>query len=236
MGNRDVDIKRAITRVTGRIANACLAAGRSPSEVSLLIATKTQPISTIRGVIEALPAIVTSTPIIIGENRVQELVSKASQLPNMEIHYIGPLQKNKINQLLSTPITCIETIDSFELAEAINSRCNYPINVMLEVNVSGEASKAGCSPDVAEELAVAISALPNLNLTGFMTIGLRPIMENSRIVNSDEIRSGYRKLREIRDSINPTIGLSMGMSTDLELAIAEGATIVRVGTAIFGPR
>ena len=254
-----------VARVLGRVNAACLAAGRRPGSVKIILATKTQPISAIndainvilrQGAIAPQSAESLKPKLLIGENRVQELVAKADGLPDVELHFIGPLQKNKINQLLATQVSCVETIDSLELAQALSTRATRPIDVMVQVNVSGEPTKAGCMPDAATALAVAVNQLPNLRLTGFMTIGLRPIIseglglrdsataalpllaqnDEGGIVNSREIREGYRVLREIRDSVDPALELSMGMSTDLELAIAEGATIVRIGSAIFGSR
>lgn len=275
-------LERNLGRVLARINSACAAAGHSTDAVSVLLATKTQPVPKITEAIDVARAVLlqpgypvespgvivrqgANAPqsaasrlrkVIIGENRVQELVSKSADLPDVEIHFIGPLQKNKINALLTTPVSCIQTIDSIELAEAVSARlerqgCHHDdswqlasagmepqMDVMVQVNVSGEASKAGCLPDDAKVLARVVAELPMLNLTGFMTIGLRPIFENSGtvIANAEEITAGYRQLREIRDSINPNLELSMGMSSDLELAIAEGATIVRIGSAIFGAR
>ena len=275
-------VRRNASLVARRVAAAAVAAGRSPAEVTILLATKTQPRDLINIAMASLRHGVEKRPFLLGENRVQELVAKdatgelrrLSEYFRAPLHFIGPLQKNKINALLATPVSCIETIDSIELAEAVSSRLERqgelhddsepvgsarlgrPMDVMVQVNVSGEASKAGCLPDDAAALALAVAKLPMLNLTGFMTIGLRPVVSNhapvrdsapaspaflaqndeNEITNSDEIKGGYRLLREIRDAINPHLELSMGMSTDLELAIAEGATIVRIGSAIFGSR
>jgi len=264
-------INENIARVVERVRSACAKAGRDPNSVQILLATKMQSVDVVSEAISTLSQI---RRVIVGENRVQELVSKYPELPGAEIHFIGPLQKNKINSLLATPVSCIETIDSRELAEAVSSRLERQgtlpdgneqvdhaglarsMDVMVQVNVSGEPTKAGCLPDDAAALALAVAKLPMLNLTGFMTISLRPLFSNHspvlesasaspaflaqnderEITNAAEIRAGYRLLREIRDSIDPNLELSMGMSTDLELAIAEGATIVRIGSAIFGSR
>ena len=216
--------------------------------------------------------------ILIGENRVQELVGKSPDyLPLVEnktidLHLIGPLQRNKINAVLATPISTIQSIDTFELANAISERVlksdlpwfrdaasgsarlgstgpttdgvsstDGALSVMLQVNVSGEATKSGTDPERALELASQIAELSGLKLTGFMCLGLPPVIQDNEIINSEQILAGYRILAEIRDAtlnsgLETATELSMGMSTDLELAIAAGATIVRVGTAIFGRR
>lgn len=233
-----------LAAVRGRIAAAADAAGRAPDEVRLLVATKTQ---TADAVLEALAAGVD----LIGENRVQELVAKAPAVADrladstLQVHMIGHLQRNKINQVLATA-TGLETLDSLDLARAISDRCvrdgrtgDTALDVMVQVNVTGEDSKSGVGPDDAGALATAVAALPGLRLTGFMTIGAR--LEGS---SEQTVRAGFARLRAIRDEVlasgAPGTGsateLSMGMTGDLELAIAEGATIVRVGTAVFGPR
>ncbi|MEU4365021.1 YggS family pyridoxal phosphate-dependent enzyme [Promicromonospora sp. NPDC023987] len=241
-GSGSVAARLAVVRA--RIAAAADAAGRDPGAVRLLVATKTQ---TPQAVLEALAAGVD----LIGENRVQELVAKAPAVADrlaagtLEVHMIGHLQRNKINQVLATA-TGLETLDSLDLARSISDRCvrdgrtgDRALEVMVQVNVTGEASKSGVGPDDAVELATAVAALPGLRLTGFMTIGAH--LDSSA---EDAVRAGFARLRGIRDAVLASgapgtataTELSMGMSGDLELAIAEGATIVRVGTAIFGPR
>jgi pyridoxal phosphate enzyme (YggS family) len=236
-------VAERLALVRDRITAAAVAAGRDPAEVRLLVATKTQ---TPEAVLEALAAGVD----LIGENRVQELVAKAPAVADriadgsLEVHMIGHLQRNKINQVLATA-TCLETLDSLDLAQAISDRCvrdgrtgDRALEVMVQVNVTGEESKSGVVPDDAVALATAVAALPGLRLTGFMTIGAR--LEEGE----EAVRAGFARLRAIRDEVRasraPGTGtateLSMGMTGDLELAIAEGATIVRVGTAVFGPR
>ena len=224
--------------VRARIDAAALAAGRDLEEVQLLVATKTQDAAAVR-------AVVAAGATLIGENRVQELVAKAPDLADLvadgsvRVHMIGHLQRNKVNQVLATA-TGVESVDSLALAEALASRCareDRTLDVMVQVNVSGEESKAGVGPDGAAHLSRQVAALEGLRLTGFMTIG----------ANSPDtalVRAGFERLRRIRDEVlasgAPGTGeareLSMGMSGDLEAAIAEGATIVRVGTAVFGAR
>jgi len=243
-GPTNGSIADRLSVVRGRISAAARAAGRDPGDVRLLVATKTQ---TPDAVLDALAAGVD----LIGENRVQELVAKAPAVADrvadgaLQVHMIGHLQRNKINQVLATA-TCLETLDSLDLARAISDRCvrdgrtgDRALEVMVQVNVTGEESKSGVGPDGAATLATAVAALPGLRLTGFMTIGAR--LDGS---GEEPVRAGFATLRAIRDEVRasgaPGTGsaneLSMGMTGDLELAIAEGATIVRVGTAVFGPR
>ncbi|MBE1878020.1 YggS family pyridoxal phosphate-dependent enzyme [Myceligenerans pegani] len=233
-----------LAAVRSRIASAARAAGRDPGDVRLLVATKTQDADDVRAAVDA-------GVDLIGENRVQELVAKAPALADrvaagtLEVHMIGHLQRNKINQMLATA-TGVETVDGRTLAEALSTRCvrdGRTLDVMVQVNVSGEGTKSGVAPDDAVALAVDVAALPGLRLTGFMTIGAR-LTPDGEPADDATVRAGFARLRAIRDEVLAsgapgTAGareLSMGMSTDLDLAIAEGATIVRVGTAIFGPR
>ncbi|MCL2424695.1 MAG: YggS family pyridoxal phosphate-dependent enzyme [Micrococcales bacterium] len=228
--------------LTARVAAAAAAAGREPAEVKILLATKTHDAATIRAVL-TLPG---AAEMLRGENRVQELVAKGPALADLPTptHLIGPLQSNKINAALRW-VTCVESVASGRLADALSARVRpdlgHPVvrpdrtlDVMVQVNVSAEETKNGVTPHDALDLAHHIAALPGLRLTGFMTIGAH---------TSDEavVRSGFATLRTLRDTavaegLTTATGLSMGMTGDLELAIAEGATIVRVGTAVFGPR
>ncbi len=228
-GGDDQFLERLRT-ARSRVDDAAVAAGRDPAEVRLLLATKTQPAPRI---LQALSAGYT----LIGENRVQEVVAKAAELSAVahETHFIGHLQANKINQLLDH-IDCLQTLDSAVLADKLDARLaarDRTLEVLLQVNVSGEASKSGVRPDEVTALLEATAGCPRLTVRGFMTIGL----------NSDDsvaVRAGYRMLRDIqRDAVSSTPAateLSMGMSGDFAEAITEGATIVRLGSAVFGPR
>lgn len=242
-------IASRLAAVRRRVDAAATAAGRSPSDVRILLATKTQDAATVRAAVMAASDLAAATgderPVLVGENRVQELVAKVPDLADLvdsgrvAVHMIGHLQRNKINATLASA-SCVETIDSFALAEALSGRCvrdGRTFDVMVQVNVSGEASKSGVRPDAAAALAVDVAGLPGLRLTGFMTIGARS--DDAAVV-----RAGFARLRQMRDDVVgsgvPGAGdareLSMGMSSDLELAVAEGATIVRVGTGVFGLR
>lgn len=242
-------IPARLAAVHDRVAAAAAAAGRDPREVRVLLATKTQDAETVlsgvRAALDLADAAGDDRPVLVGENRVQELVAKAPALAELvgsgrvEAHLIGHLQKNKVNQVLAAA-TAVDSVDSAALARALSTRCERDgrsLDVLVQVNVSGEDSKSGVAPDDAAALAAEVAGLPGLRLTGFMTIGAR---------SDDEalVRAGFARLRGIRDEVLASGApgtatareLSMGMTGDLELAVAEGATVVRVGTAVFGAR
>jgi len=224
-----------LARLRARIAAAESAAGRPPGSVRLLLATKTQDADTIRAAVAADTG--TPHPVLVGENRVQELVAKGPALADLGVttHLIGPLQSNKVNAALRWA-SCIESVASLDLAQRLAARAGG-VEVYVQVNVSGEPTKHGVAPAEAAELARAIGALDGVRLSGWMTVG-------ANSPDADVVRSGYALLRRLRDEVvasrAPGTGdaheLSMGMSGDLELAVAEGATVVRVGSALFGPR
>ena len=228
-------IPSAIAEAIDRIDRARQAAGRS-DRVALELAVKTRTPEECREAAQALSDL--GQPILLGHNRVQEAtatVEAIRQVRGAQIHLIGPLQSNKINQALSC-VDAIESIDSVALVEKIDSRATTELPVFIEVNVSGEDTKHGCSPTVVPALIEAVSSSAHLSLAGFMTVGLNSSAET-------DVRRGYAQLRQLRDrsakELNlpaDALELSMGMSNDLEWAIAEGATIVRVGTAVFGAR
>ncbi|MCL2849512.1 MAG: YggS family pyridoxal phosphate-dependent enzyme [Micrococcales bacterium] len=222
-----------LAAVQARVADAAHACGRDPAEVTILLATKTHDAATIRAVLTTPGA----ATVLRGENRVQELVTKGPALADLPTptHLIGPLQSNKVNAALRW-VTCVESVASARLADALSARVGpgRTLDVMVQVNVSAEQTKNGVTPDDALPLAQHVAALPGLHLAGFMTIG----------AHSDDqtlVRTGFAMLRTIRDTavtngLTTATALSMGMTSDLELAVAEGATIVRVGTAVFGAR
>jgi pyridoxal phosphate enzyme (YggS family) len=226
-------IRANLAAVNERIDAACAAAGRHRSEVRLLLATKTMAPERVRVAIEA-------GADLVAENRVQEVRPKFEALADLEYerHFIGHLQSNKINALVPY-ISCIQSLDRLSLAKKLQKRLereDETLEVMLQVNTSGESSKFGVSPDDLAELATEVSRMENLKIRGLMTIGLF----------TDDIelaRPSLRKLRELRDQVRELNldgvvmdELSMGMSGDLEVAIEEGSTIVRVGSAVFGSR
>ncbi|WP_029290106.1 YggS family pyridoxal phosphate-dependent enzyme [Cellulomonas sp. HZM] len=233
----DDELDDRLAAVRARVARACSDAGRDPGAVRVLLATKTQDASTIRAALEAdaraCAADPTLRPVLVGENRVQELVAKAPLLADVTggIHLIGQLQANKVNAALRWS-SCIESVDSIALARRLAERTEG-LDVLVQVNVSGEPTKSGTSPEGALPLLEEVAGLGTLCVRGLMTIGLR----------SDEsaaVRAGFDTLRRLRDAgaarglCGPE--LSMGMSGDLDLAVAAGATVVRVGTAVFGAR
>lgn len=230
-----MDIPRAVEAVRARIESARESAG-AVDPVTLELAVKTQTPEVCRAAAAALSG--AGLPVVLGHNRVQEARATAAairEVEGAEIHLIGPLQANKINQALAS-VDVIETVGSPDLVARLDARATGFLPVFVQVNTSGEASKHGCSPEDAGELIDAIHMAPHLSLGGFMTIGLH---------SDDEVavRRSYAGLRLIRDACaqrlcvpESDLALSMGMSHDLEWAIAEGATQVRVGTAVFGPR
>jgi pyridoxal phosphate enzyme (YggS family) len=235
-----------LARVRTRIAAAEQAAGRDPGSVRLLLATKTQDAGTVRAVLLADMAATATTAgaarrALVGENRVQELTAKAPVLADVapELHLIGPLQSNKVNAALRWA-TCVQSVDSPGLADRLARRCadiDRTLDVLVQVNVSGEPTKHGVAPESALDVVRAVAAQDRLRLRGFMTVGANTTDER-------EVRAGYALLRDLRDKVAfsgehgtaDAVELSMGMSRDLEAAVAEGATIVRVGTAVFGAR
>ena len=216
--------------VQARISNAAAAVGRSPESVRLLAVSKTWPLACVLDAAEAGQR-------AFGENYVQEGIDKIAAVSgrNLEWHFIGPLQSNKTKPV-AEHFDWVHSIDRLKIAERLSAqRPAYlaPLQVCVQINVSGEASKSGCAPDEALALCGAVAALPGLQLRGLMAIP-----EPTDDLQAQHIP--FRKLRELRDQICaaglPLDTLSMGMSHDLEAAVAEGATIVRIGTAIFGER
>ncbi len=231
-----MSIAENIATIREQIQRAATRAGRDARQIALMAVTKTHPPERIR---EAYVAGLR----VFGENRVQEFSTKAStlsDLPAAEWHMIGHLQTNKAGKAAEL-FSSIDSIDSLKLAEKLNAAAralNKTLQVLIEVNVGGEAAKSGValdSPDL-EELLEAAPRLESLRVEGLMTIP--PFAEDP-----EEARLYFRKLRRLRDQIAarklPAISmavLSMGMSHDFEVAIEEGSTCVRIGTAIFGER
>jgi pyridoxal phosphate enzyme (YggS family) len=223
--------ENALQDVRRQIADAARKSGRNPAEVTLLAVSKTFPSSAIRAV-HALGQ------RAFGENYVQEGVRKREEmhdLRDLRLVLIGPLQSNKARAAAET-FDCVETIDRLKIAErlsAARSTERAPLDVLVQVNISGEATKSGVSPDEAVPLATAVAKLPRLAFRGFMGIS-EPTDDVAKQ------RAQFALLRECRDRARESgiasEVLSMGMTADLEAAIAEGSTEVRIGTAIFGPR
>jgi PLP dependent protein len=217
--------------VLARIADACAAAGRDPGSVTLVAVSKTVEA-------ERLRAAVAAGLEVLGENRVQEAESKRPAVPGARWHLVGPLQSNKARRALEL-FDVIQTVDSVDLARRLDRlapevRPGTRVPVLLQVNVDLDPAKHGFLPTAVAPVLDELLALPALDVQGLMTVG--------RLTNDPTVaRATFRELRDLSDGLRarrPTLGaaLSMGMTDDFELAIAEGATIVRVGRALFGER
>lgn len=226
------DLSHNLEAVRERIAAAARNAGRDPQSVELLAVSKTFPAQDVRAAHAAGQR-------AFGENYVQESVDKIEALADLrasiEWHFIGPLQSNKTRPVAER-FDWVHSVDRLKIAERLSAQRPAdmaPLNVCLQVNVSGEDSKSGVTPQEAQQVARHIAALPNLRLRGLMSI---PEPETSL----EAQRAPHRQLRELFEALCAEglalDTLSMGMSADLEAAVLEGATIVRVGTAIFGAR
>ena len=225
-------IKEQLEEVRERVNAACLRAGRDPKSVTLIAVSKTKPAQAVQEAYEAGAR-------DFGENKVQEILQKQPALPqDIRWHMIRHLQRNKVHQVIGKAVL-IHAVDSLRLAEQIEQEAakrNLDVDVILEINVAKEESKYGFFLEDAEEAIRRISALPHVHIRGLMTIA--PFVENP-----EENRGIFQKLYQFSVDINDknidnvTMGvLSMGMSGDFEVAIEEGATMVRVGTSIFGAR
>jgi PLP dependent protein len=225
-------VARHLEEVRQRIAKAAADASRDASTVMLLAVSKTFPAEDVRAAFDAGQR-------AFGENYVQEAVAKIAGLADLrseiEWHFIGPLQSNK-TKVVSENFDWVHSVDRLKIAERLNEQRpdgSPRLNVCLQINVSGEDSKSGIAPDDALALAHQIAALPRLHLRGLMAIP-------EPAATLDEQRAPHRRLREIMDTLRADglelDTLSMGMSADIEAAILEGATMVRIGTAIFGAR
>jgi pyridoxal phosphate enzyme (YggS family) len=222
------DIAARLEALNERIRVAADRSGRDPNTVAIMAVTKTRE----RHIVDqALPAGV----VLLGENRVQEARGKYSDPPLPEsaaLHLIGQLQTNKVRQAMRL-FDVVETVDRPSLIDALAREADKTervMPVMLQVNVAGEQQKSGCDVDVVPELISAITDSGSLSLTGLMTIA--PLVDQQ-----EDVRVVFRTLRELRRNVEdryPSLYLSMGMSNDLDVAVEEGATIVRVGRALFG--
>ncbi len=216
-----------ISTLEQRIRTATLAARRDPASVGLLAVSKTKPSSDLR---EAYAAGLRD----FGENYLQEALSKQAELADLPLcwHFIGPIQSNK-TRAIAEHFAWVHSVDRLKIAQRLSEQRPEglePLNICIQVNVSGEASKSGCTPEDLPALASAISALPRLKLRGLMAI---PEPTEDR----DEQEAAFAAVRTLQEQLGlPLDTLSMGMSHDLEAAIAQGATWVRVGTALFGAR
>ncbi|MFA5064422.1 MAG: YggS family pyridoxal phosphate-dependent enzyme [Dehalococcoidia bacterium] len=217
-------IERRIGILRGRIEEACRKSRRDIGEIKLIAVTKNFPSETVRAAFNC-------GLNDFGENRVQEAVAKYNELEDIRrqiaLHFIGHLQSNKVGDVLQA-VDIIHSIDTLRLAEFINKKTDRPINVFLEVNLSGEQTKYGFSRGKLDQAVDSISALPHVNVLGLMTIA--PVCSNA-----EETRPLFAEMK----GLNSAYGfkeLSMGMTDDFEVAVEEGATMIRIGRAIFGER
>jgi pyridoxal phosphate enzyme (YggS family) len=219
-----VDIESNIREVQKRIVRACERSHRLPGEIKMVAVTKGVDASAIRAAFGCGLR-------DFGENRVQEAEDKIAQLsdirPDVTWHMVGHLQSNKAKAAVDL-FDIIHSIDSVRLAEILSRRAEKPLPILLEVNVSGEATKSGFAVNGVTAAVEEIRQLSNLKVMGLMTIA--PL-----VADPEEVRPVFRKLRQLRDSLGLE-HLSMGMTDDFEVAIEEGATVVRIGRAIFGDR
>lgn len=227
-----MSIAENFQRIRERIAQAARLAGRDPDEVRLVAVTKTKPAA-------AIAEAMNCGQTIFGENYVQELVGKVAELPaGIDWHFIGNLQSNKVKYLAGL-VGMIHSVDRISLAREIDRHwgaIGKTCDVLIEVNVAREATKGGATSDEVLQLVTAAAALPNLRVKGLMT--MPPFFDDP-----EAARPYFRRLRELAAEVTSAgiagvemKELSMGMSGDFEAAVAEGATLVRVGSALFGER
>ncbi|WP_324715414.1 YggS family pyridoxal phosphate-dependent enzyme [Carboxydochorda subterranea] len=231
---QDTSVAHRLAAVRASIETAARRAGRDPAAVRLVAVTKGVQAARIREAVAVGQR-------IFGENRVQELMPKTQELAGeaaVSWHMIGHLQRNKVRHVVPV-IAMLHSLDRLELATELDrqlQRIGRRLAVLVEVNTSGEPTKYGVAPEEAAELVREAAKLPSLEVRGLMTIG-------PHTTDQEAVRRAFRLLRQLRDRIReegtagPSFGeLSMGMSSDFPIAVEEGATLVRVGTAIFGPR
>jgi PLP dependent protein len=221
-----------LAAVEERIAAAARAAGRSPADVGLIGVTKTHPPATAQLAIDA-------GLLDLGENRVQELLAKRSRVTGGRWHLIGHLQRNKAKDVIGQHVL-VHTLDRRELADVLSRRAaeaGVVQRVLVQVNVGEDPAKSGCRLSETAELVAYARSLPNLAVEGLMTM---PPLPPEGVDHATAAQPHFAALREERDRLRErfpeVVHLSMGMSADLEAAVAEGATMVRVGTALFGTR
>jgi pyridoxal phosphate enzyme (YggS family) len=227
--NRD-ELAARLAAVRERIASAERRFNRAPGSVALLAVSKTRSAEEIR-------ACALLGQRSFGENYLQEALAKITPLADLPIewHFIGPIQSNKCRDI-AAHFDWVHSVDRLKIARLLNEHrpaSRAPLNVCVQVNVSGEASKSGCTPDELPGLAAAIAELPHLRVRGLMTIPAPAASFEEQSQPLHRLREAFELLRQRGLTLDT---LSMGMSDDLEAAIAEGSTLVRIGTALFGPR
>lgn len=225
-------IKENLEEVREKIRQACQRSGRREEDVTLISVSKTKPVEMLKEAYEAGSR-------DFGENRVQEIMEKYGQMPeDVRWHMIGHLQKNKVRQVIDKAVL-IHSVDTVELAEQIEkdaAKRDLTVDILLEVNVAEEESKFGFRTEEVEAAVMKIKEFPHVHIKGLMTIA-------SFVSNSEDNREVFKKLYQLYvdirskniDNVNMSV-LSMGMTGDYEVAVEEGATMIRVGTGIFGAR
>lgn len=225
-------LKENLAEVQSRVEQACKRAGRDVAEVTLIAVSKTKPVTDLQEIYNAGVR-------DFGENKVQEMCDKMEKMPkDINWHMIGHLQRNKVKYIVGN-VALIHSVDSYRLAEEINIQAKKKgivVPILVEVNIADETTKFGVSKEDAMELVCQIASLDALSIKGLMTIA-------PYVVEPEENRAYFRKIKELSvdidnqniDNVSMDI-LSMGMTGDFEVAIEEGATMVRVGTGIFGKR
>ncbi|MEC9073344.1 MAG: YggS family pyridoxal phosphate-dependent enzyme [Myxococcota bacterium] len=224
-----MDIHDRYSRVCETVAEACACAGRDPADVTLVAISKRQTETSVEALLKL-------GHLDLGENLVQAWRERAQRFTNTDIrwHLVGAVQTNKAKYIAASPPSLLHTVDRSSLVEALQRRIprERPLKCLIQVNVDQEAQKAGCAPDELDRLADEVLASQSLQLCGLMCI--------PRPVDGQTPRAAFARTRQLLEQISDRLPrnaiLSMGMSGDYEAAIAEGSTLVRVGTAIFGPR
>lgn len=226
-----VNVRENIAWVLERIAAASRRSGRRPEDITLVAVTKTVPVERIQ---EAVDCGLQD----LGENRVQELLAKQPHIAGVKWHLIGHLQRNKVRQVWDR-VTLIHSVDSLELAREIDKRATTAgrrVDILLEVNVAGEESKFGLTPEAVLPMVREVTGLPGVHICGLMTVA--PL-----VADPEEVRPVFQRLAALRREVDalhlPGVDmtyLSMGMTNDFEVAIEAGANMVRIGSAIFGAR
>ena len=228
-----MSIKENIDGILERIADVCERSGRNPDDITLIAVSKTVNADRAREAVEA-------GILNLGENRVQELTDKYEKLSDTEVkwHMIGHLQKNKVKYIIDK-VELVHSVESVELANEINKRAeknNLKVNILVELNIGEEESKFGISEESVYDFVKSLEQFENINVLGIMTVA--PLAEDP-----EEIRWVFKKMKVIFDKLssmnikNSNMKfLSMGMTNDFEIAIEEGANIIRIGTAVFGER
>ncbi len=228
-----MSIAENVAEIRARMNAAAVAAGRDPGEISLLAATKMNDADRVR---EAVAAGVDAC----GENRVQELVQKQplGAYQGVPIHFIGHLQTNKVNKVVGK-VDLIESVDRMELLQAVNNtalRLGVCQDILFEVNIGGEAQKGGFTPEETVQLAAKMGDYPGVRLRGLMAIPPISEKKGDNCIYFAKMRNLFIDIRDKKYDNVSMVCLSMGMTDDFEDAIAEGSTMIRVGTAIFGAR